>query len=298
MIDDGTNPAYARDLADTEAVRVVKLTSDADSRVTKLWVVYDRSLDTYGNFPYDADVNIKIDAKDRMGATMPQASYDLNIETISESSLADANRPDTTVSSESGLTTLTVINDDDLNGFQVVYDSNEPVTPLVEPLDEIPPLNLPYVTPVDQPVKLGPPNVFDNPVKIIMPYSGTEDVRDFNLYLYDGTEWVYAVSSYNTGGVVQRGGEGWVVPGSLAYDDTGTTPTLEIQIYHFSGIQAGLFSDFPLIEIDGMLTVGGCFIDTLTLGAPLFTFKSGEIYVILLILLSLAALLMKTHFFF
>jgi hypothetical protein len=186
-IDDGTNPVYARDLGDTTVVRVIKLTSDLDSRVTKLWAVYDRSLDAYGNFAYDSNVNIKVDATDRRGDTMQQAGYDFNIETLTEHDDADANRPDTTVTNNAGMTTLTVVNNEDLDGFQVIYNSNEPIIPSVESLEEIPLLDLPGVIPVDWPVKLGPPTVFDNPVRIIMPYSGENDVRDLRLYLYNGT---------------------------------------------------------------------------------------------------------------
>jgi hypothetical protein len=288
-IDDGTNPVYVRDLGDATVVRVVKLTSDADTRVTKFWAVYDRSLDAYGNFEYDSDVNIKVDANDRRGYTMQQAGYDFNIETLTEHDIAEANRPDTTVSNDAGMTTLTVINNDDLDGFQVIYDSNEPIIPSIEPPEEIPLLDLPGVVPVDWPVKLGPPTVFDNPVKIIMPYSGENDVRDLRLYLYDGTEWIYAVSSYNTGGVVQSGGEGWVVPGSLNYDETGTLPTIEIQVYHFSGLQAGLFSGLPLFSLnDAEASGGGCFIDTMTDGASSFQKSMGYVSLLFVFALMLA----------
>jgi hypothetical protein len=291
-IDDGTNPAYQRDLSDAAVVRVVKLTSDADTRVTKLWAVYDRSLDAYGNFDYDANVNIKVDAIDRMGHTMPPAGYDFNIETLSEHDVAEANRPDTTVSNDAGMTTLTVVDNDETEGVQVVYDSNEPIIPTVEPPEEIPLLNLPGVIPVDWPVKLGPPTVFDNPVKIIMPYSGENDISDLRLYLYDGTEWIYAVSSYNTGGVVQPGGEGWVVPGSLDYDETGTLPTIEIQVYHFSGLQAGLFSGLPSFSLSDAEAGGGggCFIDSVTGGAPLLGFGEDLGYMWFLAFLSLISL--------
>jgi hypothetical protein len=156
----------------------------------------------------------------------------------------------------------------ELEGFQIIYNSNEPITPLVEPLDEIPSLDLPYVMPVDQPVKLGPPNVFNDPVTLILPISNADAVGDLSIYLYDGEEWVYAVSSYNSGGIIQPGGEDWVVPGSLTYDDTGATPYLELQVYHFSGIQAGLFSGLPLVGIDDAEASSGCFIGTMAGGSP------------------------------
>jgi hypothetical protein len=168
-IDDGTNSAYERDLSDA-VVRVVKLTSDPDSKVSKFWAVYDRSLDSYGNFDYDANVKIKVNAKDRRDTMMQQASYDFNVETTNEHDGAKTKRPKTNSKKEASMTILTVVDNAELEGFEVVYNSSEPITPIVEPLDEIPPLNLPYVTPVNSPVKLGPPNVFSGcmlPVRTI-----------------------------------------------------------------------------------------------------------------------------------
>ena len=290
-IDDGTNPTYERDLGDTAVVRVVKLTSDADTRVTKLWVVYDRSLDSQGSFDYDSDVNIKVDAYDGRGYSMPQASFDFNIETLTEHDVAEANRPETAVSSNGDVTTLTIINNDELEGFQIVYDNNEPILPTIEPPDEIPILDLPDVVPFDWPVKLGPPTVFDNPVRIIMPYSAGHDVKALNLYLYDGTEWIYAVSSYETGGVVQPGGEGWVVPGSLNYDDTLDPPVIEIQVYHFSGLQAGLSIENPYFlnadsEIIDAGGGGGCYIDSVSSGVSPILLQKNTVYIVLFFTLS------------
>ena len=289
-IDDGTNAVYERDLGDTSVVRVVKLTSDPDTSVTKFWIVYDRSLDVYGNFGYDVDVNIKVDAKDRFDYIMTQAAFDFNIETTDEHDTAQANRPETSVSTHAGETTITVINNDELNGFQIVYDSTEPIAPFIEPLNEIPSLNLPDVTPVDRPVELGPPNVFSHPVKLIIPISGADDVRDLGVYLYDGSEWVYAVSSYNTGGIIQPGGEGWVVPGTLTYHDSGPIPSLEIQVYHFSGIQTGLVS----VSVADSGSGGGCFIDAMSygssLGSPFYSNKTYG-YLSLVIVLALFVIL-------
>jgi hypothetical protein len=269
---------------------VVKLTSDPDSKVSKFWAVYDRSLDTYGNFDYDTNVKIKVNAKDRRDTMMQQASYDFNIETTNEHDVAKVKRPKTNSKKDASMTILTVVDNVELEGFEVVYNSSEPITPLVEPLDEIPSLNLPYVTPVDRPVKLGPPNVFNNPVTLLMPISGADDVKDVSIYLYDGVEWVYAVSSYNTGGVVQPGGDGWVVPGTLDYDDTGATTILEVQVYHFSGIQAGLFSGLPLISIEDREVTGGCFIDTMNSGASSFQKSTGYVSLLFVFALLIALL--------
>jgi hypothetical protein len=267
----------------------VKLTADEDTKVKNAWVVYDRSLDPLGNFDYDADVNIKVEMTDKRGTVMPQESYDFNIETTAEHDLAQVTRPDTTNSNDAGITTLTVANGGEMDGFQLIYNNTEPIIPLVEPFDEIPSLDLPNVTPVDRPVKLGPPNVFNNPVTLRVPVSGETDIKDMSVYLYDGEEWVYAVSSHNTGGVIQPGGEDWVVPGSLTYDDTGATPVLEVQVYHFSGIQAGyFFGGLPFIGIDDVeASTGGCFIDTINLGTTALPFEKSTVIVYLLFSLAL-----------
>ena len=301
-INDGTNPTYERDLNNAAVVRVVKLKPDTDTRATDFWVVYDRSLDAFGNFSYDSDVNVKVDVRDKRGATIPQESYDFNIETTEEHDRALADRPELTVSTDAGMTTLTVVSDTDLNGFQIIYDTTEPITPLVEPLEEIPPVDLPYVTPIAQPVELGPPNVFNNPVTLRMPVTGDVDVRDMSVYLYDGSEWVYAASSYNTGGVIQPDGDGWVVPGSLTYDDSGITPVLEVQVYHFSGIQAGLFSGASSVGVDTGGGGGGCFIDTMSdgslLGSPFYANKTYgylSLFIVLALIVTLWASFRKAQ---
>lgn len=88
--------------------------------------------------------------------------------------------------------------------------------------------------------------------------------------MYNGIEWVYACSSYNKGGVVQPGGEGWIVPGSLDYNDTISPSTVEVQIHHFSGIQAAYTNEDISEEEDGGSSgggAGGCFIATAAFGS-------------------------------
>ena len=294
-VDDGINPVYERDLSDTAVVRVVMLTPDPDTRVNNAWVVYDRSLDSLGNFPYDADVNIKVDMSDKRGTIMPQESFDFNIETEEEHDLAQSTRPETTSDHDAGMITLSPVNSPEIDGFHLVYDSTEPIIPLIEPLDEVPPLDMALVTSVGQPVELGPPNVFNNPVTLVLPITGVTDVKELSVFLYDGTEWVYAVSSYNSGGVIQPSGEDWVIPGSLTYDDTGATPVLKVQVYHFSAIQTGIRS-LPSISSPPAAGGGGggCFIDTVNPGASIFSSKKDQMRMWLLAILSLIALVVLT----
>ncbi|MGD9045898.1 MAG: S8 family serine peptidase, partial [Desulfobacterales bacterium] len=85
IIDDGVNPDYIRNLG-SATVRVEKLTADPDDQVTRMWVVYERSQEggPLRNFPYDSDVNIKVDCTDVQANDMVQASVDFNVETLDE----------------------------------------------------------------------------------------------------------------------------------------------------------------------------------------------------------------------
>jgi hypothetical protein len=282
-INDGVNPVYERDLSHTTSVRVVKLTSDADTQVTKLWAVYDRSTDDQYDYSYALGtvINIKVDVKDREGVWMAQASFEFKIESEEERDDAYATRPITEESTTANLTTLTVVSNDSLNGLRLVFDKNEPITPYVRSSYEIPPVNFSGITPVGYPASFGPPTVFNNPVRVTMPIPNWEqqggliddlirdlwgdedksDVGDLNLYVFDGFEWVYASSSYNTGGVIQPGGEGWMVPGSLVAHNDTTPPTLEVQVHHFSAIQTG--------ATEGDSDALGCFITAATVGSEM-----------------------------
>jgi len=72
--DGGVNNLYTRDLNNTIVVKKI-LTGDPNTQVTKLWVVYHRSKEAgLGNYAYDANINIKVDAKDTKGSAMTQVS--------------------------------------------------------------------------------------------------------------------------------------------------------------------------------------------------------------------------------
>ncbi len=261
-VNDGVNPVYGWNLGDTAVVRVVKLSSDDDSRVTKLWAVYDRSKEAiYENYPYDTIVNIKVDAKDRRGDWMGQANYDFKIETQTEHDDAQANMPPITTISDSpspGLTT-TSVNSGNLAGARILYDSNEVVIPTFGPADELPEVNLDNVDAVGVPMNLQPPTVFNTPVKIFIPCLGYISVDTLGILFYNGTDWVLACDA---AGNVEPGGEDWMVPGSRVNHNNGNLSTIEIQVYHFSGAQAA-----NVWNASG--SGGGCFIATAAYGSPM-----------------------------
>ena len=271
-INDGVNPSYSWDLGDTSVVRAIKLTNDDSAQVTKLWVVYDRVNDMYGAYPFDSDVNIKVDAKDRRDAWMNQASFDFNIESSNEHDDAQLGRPasvpvapgdpaledpyDAGIMITSGL----------LYGAKIIYDDDEPVKPTFGPTHEISEL---HVSGVGVPINLQPPTVFNTPVKIFIPYPGDRDVRALSVYVNKGQDWVLACDA---DGKVKPGGDGWMVPGSRVNHIDEDPAKIEIKVYHFTAVQTGATLDGPIDTSDESVesekTGGSCFIDTAAGGLP------------------------------
>ena len=66
-------------------------------------------------------------------------------------------------------------------------------------------------------------------------------------------------------GTVLPDAAGWLVPGSRVNHNGGTPSTIEIQVYHFSGVQAGTLSTASASDSSGG-GGGGCFIATAALG--------------------------------
>ncbi|MDY7033871.1 MAG: hypothetical protein SVY10_18405, partial [Thermodesulfobacteriota bacterium] len=296
--------SYIRDINSSDVVRIKNLTSEEDTRITELWAVYDRSKDTDGVYPFDTEVNIMVDARDCRGDWMVQESYSFRVETESHHEDANdpANLPTTEETSTGDMTTITLVTNDGLNGIQIVYNTDEPIKPQVGPYDEIPPLNTKGVKSLGYPINLQPPTVFNNPVTIIIPYNDKGTPRKSKIYMHNGVEWVYACSSYNSHGVIQPDGEGWVVPGSLVCDEDADPPTLEVQICHFTGVQTG-FTDEESGDNDNDISglnddsnndgsnsgsAGGCFI-TNAKGSSSPSWEARILYPITLLLILIMA---------
>lgn len=268
-IDDGDHAPFIRNLG-SASVRVIKLVEgEDDSAVTRLLAIYDRSADgVYGQvYAYDNDVNIIIDATDIMGNTMNPAGIDFNVETQQEhDDLGNqANLPETAaVDAEDPL--LEGSYDDGwevtagaLAGAKIIFENDGLVNPQFGPLDEIPAVNLSGVQGAGLPVNLQPHTFFPAPVKLIIPCPGYTDISGLNVYYYDGSSWAPACDA---AGNVQPGGDGWMVPGSRIDHNETDPPTIEIRVYHFSGVQAGSFSGVS----GGSGGGGGCFISASTHG--------------------------------
>ncbi len=117
------------------------------------------------------------------------------------------------------------------------------------------------------PMNMQPPTVYNTPVKILIPYPHSKDVSHLDVYLYNGTGWVRACD--NEGGV-RPGGEGWMVPGSRVDHSSGNPSTIEIKVYHFSGVQLGSISSLSFSD-SAAEPGGGCFI-----GAAAFGWEMGR----------------------
>jgi hypothetical protein len=271
-------------LSDDTVVRVVKLTEDQDTQVTKLWAVYDRSTESMlGNYPYDANVNIRVDAKDRRQVWMTQASYDFNIESSADHDEAQVNLPDmgdidptdpVLEDPEYSYDTGIQVNSGDLEGAKIIYNSSEPVTPTFGPMDEPSLSDIAGLDPIGKPLNLQPSTVFTVPVKIFIPCPSQTDLSSVSISMYNGRSWLLAC---NADGNVQLGGDGWMVPGSRV-NHPGTSPSIEIKVYHFTGAQVMKTSASAEGSADGDSSNGdsrdmdsdgggGCFISTVAYGS-------------------------------
>jgi len=268
----GYNP-YVRDLSDGAVVRIVKLGSEPDSEVKNLWAIYDRSNEApYGNYAYETEVNIKIDIKDKNNLSMPQTVFDFQIESETEHDQAQFYQPDSgpvdpgDPALSGPYNTGVQVNSGNLEGARMLFNSNEPVLPRFGPANELPPLDAAGEEIVGISMNLQPPTVFNIPVKIFVPCPGFMDVSRIQLYLYNGTAWVPALAE---NGNVLAGGIDFIKPNTRVNHNNGAPSTIEIQVYHFSGIQAAIIgggavtSSPPQVASGGGGEGGVCFIDTL-----------------------------------
>ena len=131
-----------------------------------------------------------------------------------------------------------------LKNFNVGFDSSADIPTLGDSSD-IPGVNLAGVTGVGTPLNLQPSGTYFNPpVKVFIPCPGYTDVSNLDVYYYDDDtfEW-YLANDADDPDTVQPDAVGWMVPGSRVDHNSGNPSTIEIQVYHFSGAQAGSSSD-------------------------------------------------------
>jgi hypothetical protein len=159
----------------------------------------------------------------------------------------------------------------DLEGFTVYYHDSNGVVPTLGPTDDIPDLRqtLADVQGVGMPLNLQPSGThFFPPVTLLIPCPGYYDVSGLDLYYYDDTreQWFLAHDADDGPDVVQPDAVDWLVPGSRVNNNTGNPSTIEIQVYHFSGVQAGVDVDSEVVSSSGGTVEvggGGCFISAI-----------------------------------
>ncbi|MFO7737460.1 MAG: hypothetical protein R6V46_03235, partial [Desulfatiglandaceae bacterium] len=263
IITEEGHSVYIRNLNDVSVLRVVKLTNDDDTQVRKLWVVYDRINDIYGDYAFDTEVSIEVEAQDINGALMTSAIYRFRIESSEAHDTAQNSRP-TWAPVDSGDPAIEdpydagiLVTSGELEGAKIIYDDDEPVKPEFGPIHEIPAHDVPEA---GAPMNLQPPTVFNTPVKLFIPYPAYVDVSRLSVYMYNGRDWVLACDAE---GNVLPGGDGWMVPGSRVNHNYGNPSTIEIKVYHFSAVQTGAYtSNITTISDGDGGGGGGCFIAT------------------------------------
>lgn len=144
----------------------------------------------------------------------------------------------------------------DLKGFAVSYfydDADPDPSPTLGPSSAIPDLHdeFPNIYGVGVPLNLQPsPAAFSNPVRISIPCPGYSNVSALDVYHYDGSNWVLADDT-------------WMILGSRVNHNGGDPSAIEIQVYRFSGVQAGATS------YSNSSSGGGCFVVTAAFGSNL-----------------------------
>jgi hypothetical protein len=155
-----------------------------------------------------------------------------------------------------------------LQGFTVFYHNSNVITPTLGSPDAIPAIrqSMAGIQGVGVPLNLQPSGThFSPPVTLLIPCPGYSDVSRLDLYYYDDTrgQWFLAHDP-NHPGIVQPEAVGWLVPGSRVNHNSGNPSTIEIQVYHFSGVQAGTIASASASSGGaGGGGGGGCFISAL-----------------------------------
>jgi hypothetical protein len=278
-IDDGLLPSYVRDL-DSDAVRTVMLNEDPDDQATFFWAVYDRFLEPFipTNYPPGSVVHIKVEVRDIENNILQAHPFEFQVETPLQNSASEQNLPPTAnyyfddpYSGDRYDAGIEII-DGALSGAKVIYSSRELQTPAFSASDGIEEISLAGMRAAGLPLNLRPHTVFDVPVKLFVPLADDVDITAAGLAYHDGTQWLPAADAE---GNVLAGGEGWLVPGSRI-NHTETDPALiEVQVYHFSAVQAivGATEDEeekpPDYDHDdsGVIIYANCFIHSVAEGA-------------------------------
>jgi len=234
-INDGTTE-YTRDLSHPSVTYKKMVSTEDNTQVTKIRVAYDRSRDDeVGDYGFGSTVNVRVDVT---GMTQETCTFRVASED-EHNNVQDQIPAVTSVTTDLGVfdeqagqDTGIQVTSGPLKGAMLIYSSDELVEPSFGPIDALPTLS----GGVGVPMNLEPTNwSFHVPVKVYIPCPGYVDVSDLCVYFHNGTSWVYACDA---AGNVQRAAERWMVRDSRKNNNNGDPSTIEIEVYHFSGVQA------------------------------------------------------------
>jgi len=234
---------------------------------TDCWIIHSPETP----FPFDHQVNFSVDANSINGMQMITYYSSFKTESEQKHNAALAAEPSSTEYEDdpvSGRTTVAADPATAIEGAKIIYDNFEPVMPRFGPLDEIPDLDA--AVGVGKPLNLQPTNVFVSPVTVFIPCPGETDLANLEVYVFQaGAGWQ---ASWETDGCIMPGSR--VNHGPNDPDPT-VPPTIESQLHHFSGVQAGKAAeevspsagaaDEPVAKkLSGGGGGGGCFISAAT----------------------------------
>lgn len=243
---------------------------------TRFWATYHRAdHDSAGNrYDYDSEVRVDVFLTDKGASVTPQVfrfaveSREQHDEALAWTDLSTAllAPQDLTVIDPYGEYDEGVaVVSGDLEGAKIAFKSTEPVSPTFAPPDELPNFYWYGVDAVGTAMNLQPSTVFREPVKLFIPCPAEADLGRLSVFLCDGQDYVLAC---DRNGNVQPGGLGWMVPGSRVDHPDVESPGIEIQVYHFTGVQVGSSIEGDPVpktfsgSSGGGGGGGGCFIGT------------------------------------
>jgi len=198
---------------------------------TDFWIIHSPNTP----FAFEQAVNFTVDAKNLNGVEMVTYYSSFKIESEEEHAVALADTPPSTEYADDpviGQNTIVTDPRTAIEGAKIIYGNLEPVVPRFGPLEEIP--NLDIIEGVGVPLNLQPANVFVKPVTVFIPCPGETDLGILEIYVFNpAIGWQ---ASWET--------DGCIVPGSRVNHgpndpDPTEPPTIEVQLNHFSGFQAG-----------------------------------------------------------
>ncbi len=241
-VTDGQSP-YVRDLSDTGVIRLLKLLDEPDNQLTRFWLIYDRSRDRVGLFPFDAEIAVGVLLKDRQDQAFADAIYRFFTETEAQHLAAQDEAPETIalsgndpdLSIEEGYDAGLAITEGSLSGGKVIFSSTSAVTPTVGPANAVPDLPNGDTIPLGAPLNLQPPTVSETPVKLLLPARGASAQGDLAIQIFTGEHWVTA---YHPDGSVTPEAKGWVAPVETTVRTApNQVPLMEVRAFQNTAVQ-------------------------------------------------------------